>query len=141
MNERLPLDRTDGADLSVDNSKLSCVVEDGMDVESGVRGLSTELAQAMNKLFLELVGQVVLGAEEGYATLRDCEDRSESAFAQQFQSERTVDRKITDQLVGIGSMQNVIHEIDCGEFSAYDGCYIFPFKLGKRARGLQGAWV
>lgn len=72
----------------------------------------------MNKFFLKLVGQVVLGTEEGYAALRNCEDQSGFTATGHFESERTVDRKITDQLVRIGSMQNVIHKIDRGKFSA-----------------------
>lgn len=69
VDEGLTLDRTDGADLSVDNSKLGGVVKYGMNMESRVCGLPAELAQAMIEFFLKLVCKVVLGAKERHATL------------------------------------------------------------------------
>jgi hypothetical protein len=42
-----------------------------VDVEGGVWGFSGELAEAVDEVFLEVVGEVVLGAEEDYAAFGD----------------------------------------------------------------------
>ncbi len=46
-------------------------VADGVDVQTRGSGLSGQFAQTIDKLFLQVVGQVVLGAEEDDATLGD----------------------------------------------------------------------
>lgn len=62
----------DGADLGVGDAELVGVVEDGVDVQGGVGGFAGLLAESVDELLLEVVGEVVLGAEEDDAALGDC---------------------------------------------------------------------
>lgn len=64
----------DGADLGVAPAELTGVVEDGVDVEAGRPGPPCQFSQAQDELLLEVVGELVLGAEEDDATLGDCSD-------------------------------------------------------------------
>lgn len=63
----------DVADLGVADAEFGGVVEDGVDVEGGDGGFVGELAEAVDEVFLEGVGEVVLGAEEDYTALGDWE--------------------------------------------------------------------
>ena len=47
-------------------------VANGVDVQARGSRLARQLAQTINELFLQVVGQVVLGAEEDDTTLGDC---------------------------------------------------------------------
>jgi hypothetical protein len=69
--ELLVLDGADGADLRVLAAELALRVEDGVDVEGVCGGAACELAETADELLLQLVGEVVLGAEEDDAALRD----------------------------------------------------------------------
>lgn len=42
-----------------------------MDVQAGCGGFTGEFAEALDELFLEVIGDVVLGTEENYTSLRD----------------------------------------------------------------------
>lgn len=64
--------RADGADLLVCLTTVVAIGrEDGVDVEAGRFWLARELTQTGDKLLLELVGEVILLAEEDDATLGD----------------------------------------------------------------------
>ncbi len=66
------LDRANGADLRVVAAQLALRVEDGVDVQARRRRPARQLAQPEDERLLQLIGQVVLGAEEDDAALRDC---------------------------------------------------------------------
>ncbi len=68
----LGLDGRDDADLVVLAAELAAGVADGVDVQARGGGLARELAEAVDELLLQVVGQVVLGAEEDDAALGDC---------------------------------------------------------------------
>lgn len=61
----------DGADLGVVAAQVTVVVEEGVNVQGRCAGAARQLAQAQDELLLEVVGEVVLGAEEDDAALRD----------------------------------------------------------------------
>jgi hypothetical protein len=61
----------DDADLVVLAAVLAGGVADGVDVQSGRCGLARQLAQPVDQLLLQVVGEVVLGAEEDDAALGD----------------------------------------------------------------------
>jgi len=69
--EILALLRADGADLGVASAELPLRVEDRVDVEARGRRAARELAEAEDELLLQVVGQVVLGAEEDDPALGD----------------------------------------------------------------------
>jgi hypothetical protein len=66
----------DNADLVVAAAEPAARVADRVDVQPRRRGLARERAQALRQLLLQLVGQVVLRAEEDDAALRDWEWRT-----------------------------------------------------------------
>lgn len=70
--ELLAVHRGDVADLGV-VAEFSGPVEHGVNVQCRCRGLTGQLAQALYKFLLELVGEVVLCAEEDDASLADLE--------------------------------------------------------------------
>ena len=61
----------DDANLVVAATETSPSVDDGMDMQFRCLRLAGELAQTLHKLLLEVVGDVVLFAEEDYTALRD----------------------------------------------------------------------
>jgi len=66
----------DGADLLVRLALLPNIafgVEDGVDVQGRRRRLASQLPETVDQLLLEVVGQVVLFAEEDDVALRDCD--------------------------------------------------------------------
>ena len=66
------LHRRDGADLRIAASKLSLVVQDGVNVQARCgRALARDLAQSQNQFLLEVVGEVILCTEENYTSLRN----------------------------------------------------------------------
>lgn len=69
----LGLDGRDDADLVVLAAELAAGIADGVDVQARGRRLARQLAEAVDELLLQVVGQVVLGAEEDDAALGDCE--------------------------------------------------------------------
>lgn len=69
LEDGLALRRADGADLVVADAELGRVVENGVDVERRVSRLAGQLAKAVYKLLLQVVCEVVLGAEEDDPTL------------------------------------------------------------------------
>ena len=60
------------ADLIVANAELGGSIENGVNVEGRCLWLPTELAESLDKKFLKIIRQVVLGAEKDDATLGDC---------------------------------------------------------------------
>jgi hypothetical protein len=70
--QRFGLFRTNDRDLVVFAAESATTVGHGVNVQLRRGGLARKLAQALRKLFLELVVQIVLFAEEDYSTLRDC---------------------------------------------------------------------
>lgn len=66
--ERLASFRVDRANLRVWVAEFATVVRDGMDMESVRRGTAGKLSHAEDEGFLQLVGQIILGAEEHDAT-------------------------------------------------------------------------
>ena len=66
----LGVDGRDDADLVV-RVQVAPGVVDGVDVQLGGGRLARELAEALDELLLEVVGYVVLLAEEDDAALRD----------------------------------------------------------------------
>lgn len=74
--ELLVLHGADGADLRVLAAELALRVEDGVNVQARSLGSAGELAEAQDKLFLQVIGEVVLGAEEDYPTLGDCKGKA-----------------------------------------------------------------
>lgn len=69
--ERFLLLRGDDADFVVATAVLARRVADGVDVEARGGGLAGELAEALDEFLLEVVGEVVLLAEEDDAALGD----------------------------------------------------------------------
>lgn len=65
------LDGADGADFRVAAAQLALGVEDRVDMQLRRLRLAAELAETLNELLLEIVGEVVLLAEEDNATLGD----------------------------------------------------------------------
>ena len=65
----LPGDGADLANLCIGNAKLGCIVQHWMDVKRRCLGLAGQLAHTLHEDFLEVVGEVVLGAEEDDASL------------------------------------------------------------------------
>lgn len=70
--ELLAAHRGDVADLRV-VTEFPGPIEHGVDVQCRCRGLAGQLAQSLDELFLELVGEIVLCAEEDDASLADLE--------------------------------------------------------------------
>lgn len=70
--ELLGLLRRDDAYLVVSGAVLALGIADGVDVQPRSRGLARQLAESVNKLLLQVIGQVVLGAEEDNSALGDC---------------------------------------------------------------------
>ena len=62
FQEFFSLDGTDMRDFDI-----ACSVEHGMDMEGRVRRFSGGEAEFLDKVFLEVVGEIGLGAEEGDA--------------------------------------------------------------------------
>jgi len=71
----------DDADLVVLAAVLPRRVADGVDVQARGRRLARELAEALDELLLQLVGDAVLGAEEDDAALGDFSSRKSSGLA------------------------------------------------------------
>ena len=69
LEQHLARDGADVADLRIINTELRGVVQYGMDMETGGRWLAAQLAEAVDELLLEVIGEVVLGAEEDNAAL------------------------------------------------------------------------
>jgi hypothetical protein len=69
--EVLALLRADGTDLRIVSAKLSLRVEDRVDVQTRGGRAASELAEAEDKLLLQIVGEVILGPEEDDSALRD----------------------------------------------------------------------
>ena len=67
----LGLHRADDADLVVGAAVLAVGIDHGVDVQCRRAGLAGELAEALGQLFLEVVVERVLGAEEYNAALGD----------------------------------------------------------------------
>jgi hypothetical protein len=63
--------RADSADLGVLDAKLGGVVEHRMDVQSRSWWFLRELAETIYKLLLQIVGEIVLRAEEDNTAARD----------------------------------------------------------------------
>jgi hypothetical protein len=61
----------DDRDLIVVATEATAAVGDRVDVEAGLLGFAGELAEFLDELFLEVVVEVVLFAEEDYAALGD----------------------------------------------------------------------
>lgn len=72
LEELLPVLGADLGNFVIANAEFGGVVEDGVDVEGRIGGFTAKLAETMDEVFLEVVGQVVLGAEEDDAALGDC---------------------------------------------------------------------
>jgi hypothetical protein len=70
--EFVMLDGTDGADLRVTAAQLSLRVQDRMDMELGRLGLSRQLPETLDQLFLDVVIELVLLPEEDDPALGDC---------------------------------------------------------------------
>ncbi len=62
----------DDADLVVLAAMVASGVADGVDVQTRGGGLARQLAQTVDELLLQVVGHIVLGAEEDDTTLGDC---------------------------------------------------------------------
>jgi hypothetical protein len=60
----------DVRDVSVSQPKFGVVVEDRMGVEGRLLGRACKCTESVDKLFLKLIGEVVLLPEEDYASLR-----------------------------------------------------------------------
>ena len=67
----LGLLRRDDADLVVSGAAAAGAVVNWVNVESRGRRLSAQLSKALDEFFLEVIGDVVLFAEENDASLRD----------------------------------------------------------------------
>lgn len=67
--ELVELNRADGANLGIRAAKLSFVVQHRVNVQARCSRTSGQPAKAKNQLLLEVVGEVVLGAEEDDTTL------------------------------------------------------------------------
>jgi len=67
----LGLLRRDDADLIVLGTVFALGIADRVDVKAGCGWLACQLAQPVNQLLLQVIGQVVLLAEKDYATLGD----------------------------------------------------------------------
>jgi hypothetical protein len=63
------LDGTDGADFRVAAAKLALRVQEGVDMKSRCCGPAAKLSQTEDELLLQVVGQVILRAEEDDAAL------------------------------------------------------------------------
>ena len=92
----LTLQRRNGAHLIITHTIFARVVQDRMNVQRRCRWVSTQLAQTLNELLLQLIAEVVLLAEADHPT-----------FAH-------VDGKITQQFVRIGRLQQVINDVGRG---------------------------
>ena len=68
--------RGDMANFIIANAELGCTVQNGMDVKRRSAGFATQLAKTVYELFLKLIGEIILGAEEDYATLCNWESVS-----------------------------------------------------------------
>lgn len=67
--ELVKLNRADGANLGITAAKLSFVVQNRVNVQARCSRTSGQPAKTKNQLLLELVGEVILGAEEDDTTL------------------------------------------------------------------------
>lgn len=65
------LHRRDDADLVVLAAAVARGVDDGVDVQARRRRLARQLAEPLHELLLQVVGDVVLLAEEDHAAARD----------------------------------------------------------------------
>lgn len=65
----------DGADLEVVAAKLALRIEQRVDVQRGAGRTTRQLSKPEDELLLEIIREVVLGAEEDDAALGDCSNR------------------------------------------------------------------
>lgn len=68
----LGLHRADGADFGIIPPKVSLRVEERVDMKARSRRPSSQLTKSQDQLLLQLVGEGILGPEEGNPTLGDC---------------------------------------------------------------------
>jgi hypothetical protein len=65
------LDTADSADLGIIAAAVALRVEKRVDVQTGRSRPASQLSQAENERLLQFVGEIVLGAEEDDAALRN----------------------------------------------------------------------
>lgn len=63
------LNRADGANLRITATEFSLIVQERVDMQARCSGSSSQFSKSENELFLEVVGEVILGTEENDTTL------------------------------------------------------------------------
>lgn len=59
----------DGRDLRVVAAEISSAIQERVNMEGGGLGAASQLSEPQNQLFLEVVGELVLGTEEDDTSL------------------------------------------------------------------------
>lgn len=103
----LSLFGADDTDLVVASTKTSTSIDDRMDVQFRSLWFARELAQTLHKLLLEVIGDVVLLAEEDHTALRDC-SLSGLHSTRRHDRRHTGDGKVSDEIVRIRRFQPVL---------------------------------
>lgn len=60
-------------DFCIVDAKLGGIVQNWVNVQGRIRWLIGKLSQAMDKLFLQLISEVILSSEEDHTTLGNCD--------------------------------------------------------------------
>lgn len=145
MTVELPvLDRRDGGDFGVVAAEFALGVEDGVDVQAGGGRAAGELTQAEDELFLKVVGEVVLGAEEDDAAAGDCHvfgsvpgtGKGDEGEGIAMGGKRTGNSQFANQLISIGSIEP-LNEVGLGILAADDGSHVKVLKLVENTGELE----
>lgn len=61
--------------LIVTNAEFRCTIQHWVDMQRGSGRFAREDPERLDELFLQLVGEVILSAENNYTPLGDCDDQ------------------------------------------------------------------
>ena len=91
----------------------------------------------MNELLLKIIGEIVLGSKEDYATFRDYRRWQYVSYVESFAFVPAVlfllltrNGEVSKELIGSRGMHQVVDNVYIEEFAAKSWCSIFICKLG-----------
>lgn len=61
--------RVNGRDLGIVTTNFPLIIQQRVDMESGGLGCASQLSQLQDKLFLQVIGEIILGPEENNTSL------------------------------------------------------------------------
>jgi hypothetical protein len=90
----------------------------------------------MVQLLLQGIGEIVLFSEEYNATFRDYTTLSQGSLIEP-QCKHTGDSKVTNELIGVGSVQKILNDVDIQELATDDRSCFLIAELLKCTRLLE----